>query len=76
MMKMNRTVYFILLLLLGTQCFAGVADTLALKTANIFQSNMVVQQNKPYAIWGKAAPGERVTVKADWTTKQGEGVTA
>jgi sialate O-acetylesterase len=67
---MNRTVYFILLLLLGTQCFAGVADTLALKTANIFQSNMVIQQNRPFAIWGQAKPGEKITIKADWTAKQ------
>ena len=30
--------------------------------SNVFQSNMVLQRNKPAAIWGWAAPGEKVTV--------------
>jgi len=29
---------------------------------NLFQSNMVVQRDKPISIWGWAEPGERVTV--------------
>ncbi|QTN32708.1 hypothetical protein HZ994_10310 [Akkermansiaceae bacterium] len=29
---------------------------------NLFQSNMVIQRGKPAAIWGWAAPGEKVTV--------------
>lgn len=30
--------------------------------ANLFQSNMVVQRDKPIVVWGWAAPGEQVTV--------------
>jgi len=29
---------------------------------NLFQTNMVLQRDKPIAIWGWAAPGEKVTV--------------
>lgn len=29
---------------------------------NLFQSNMVLQRERPIRIWGSAAPGERVTV--------------
>jgi sialate O-acetylesterase len=41
----------------------------SLVVANIFQSNMVLQQNKPFAIWGNAAAGDKVVVKGDWTSK-------
>lgn len=42
--------------------------------SNIFQTNMVLQRNKPVTIWGWAAPGEKVTVSfagqtAETTTK-------
>lgn len=30
--------------------------------SNVFQSNMVLQRDKPMSIWGWAAPGEEVTV--------------
>jgi sialate O-acetylesterase len=30
--------------------------------SNLFQTNMVVQRDKPVTIWGWAAPGEKVTV--------------
>ncbi len=31
--------------------------------SNVFQTNMVVQRNKPVAVWGWAAPAEEVTVE-------------
>ena len=30
--------------------------------SNVFQTNMVIQRNKPVTIWGWAAPGEKVKV--------------
>lgn len=30
--------------------------------SNVFQTNMVLQRDKPIAVWGWATPGERVTV--------------
>ena len=30
--------------------------------SNVFQSNMVIQRDKPITVWGWAAPGEKVTV--------------
>lgn len=34
-----------------------------LKAANLFQSGMVLQRNKPLRIWGEATPGAEVTVR-------------
>ncbi|RYE12105.1 MAG: sialate O-acetylesterase, partial [Sphingobacteriales bacterium] len=43
------------------------ADTVvALKTADPLQSNMVVQQNKPFKVWGYAPAGKAVKISADW----------
>ncbi|RYZ97025.1 MAG: sialate O-acetylesterase, partial [Sphingobacteriaceae bacterium] len=64
--------YFIAFILFTGSTFASFAQatTDVLKTANLFQSNMVVQQNKPFAIWGNGKPGGQVTIKADWNNKQ------
>jgi len=42
----------------------------SLKLANIFQSNMVVQQNKPLKIWGTAIPSKKISVKVSWSLKE------
>ena len=34
--------------------------------ANTIQSNMVLQQAKPFTVWGNAAAGTRIEVQADW----------
>jgi sialate O-acetylesterase len=39
------------------------ADAPRLRTHNVFQSNMVLQRDKPVTIWGWAAPGRTVTVE-------------
>lgn len=36
------------------------------RLATTLQSNMVVQQNKPLKVWGDAAPGTVIAIKADW----------
>ena len=46
----------ILLLGMGMPVFAG------LEVAGIFAPHMVVQRNRPLPVWGRAAPGQMVTV--------------
>ena len=36
------------------------------RLASVLQSNMVVQQNKPFKVWGHALPKETILVQADW----------
>lgn len=46
---------------------ASVIDVPAIRpglcVSNLFQTNMVIQRDKPFAIWGWATPGEKVTVR-------------
>ncbi len=37
-----------------------------LKFADPLQSNMVIQQNKPFKVWGKAPAGQIVKINGDW----------
>ncbi len=46
----------------------GKHDNHALSLPMIFQDNMVLQQDKPAAIWGEAAPGAKVTVNIQGQT--------
>ncbi|RVT98349.1 sialate O-acetylesterase [Mucilaginibacter limnophilus] len=69
-MKIKFTLLLFLSVCINAVVFAATADTAAFKTANLFQSNMVMQQNKPFTIWGKASPGDKITIKGDWTGKQ------
>lgn len=41
------------------------ADTI-FKIASVLQSNMVIQQNKPFKVWGSATAGDTVLIYADW----------
>ncbi len=75
---MKRSLFSALLLaalLINVNVFAAKrpahhrsTDTI-FKLANIFQSNMVIQQDKPFTIWGKAMAGENVTIKPDWSAE-------
>ncbi len=50
--------------------FAALMD--GLRLGDVLQSNMVIQQNKPFKIWGKAQPGRNVTIHADWLSSSTE----
>jgi sialate O-acetylesterase len=50
-------------------CFTAnlaMARQVAFKIADVLQSRMVVQQNKPFKVWGRAAAGSVVYIRADW----------
>ncbi len=61
----------ILLIGLLMMSFHGICKVVSNKfaIATAIQSNMVIQQNKPLKIWGKANPGETIKIKADWQNK-------
>jgi sialate O-acetylesterase len=53
---------------MGLRLAADKADAgkHAFEVADIIQTNMVVQQDKPFRVWGRAAAGEKITVKNSW----------
>lgn len=58
-----KTSKYLLILCLTTIYLQGFS---ALKLADALQSNMVVQQNKAFRIWGTANAGDKVSISADW----------
>ena len=54
---------FFLLVVVGGGMNGFAAD---LRLGAALQSNMVIQQNHPFTVWGKAAAGETVEIRADW----------
>jgi sialate O-acetylesterase len=60
----------ILSLALFNIALAKNADTLKqFKAAGILQSNMVIQQSKPFKLWGFGPAGDKITINADWQYK-------
>ena len=55
-----RKTLFMFISMLITVLISASAE---IKPAPVFTDNMVIQQEKDIHIWGKATPGERVTVK-------------
>lgn len=53
-MKLSRALVFLLL---------APASHAAVKLPSVFTDHMVLQRDKPAPVWGKAAPGEEVTVE-------------
>ena len=43
-----------------------------LSVSNVFQSNMVLQRDKPIKLWGWADPGAKVTISFQGESKAGE----
>jgi len=66
MIRFKYLLLFSAFLLTCSHGFAQAVDSLALSPA--LQSNMVIQQNKPFKIWGQATAGRKVVIKADWLT--------
>lgn len=58
--------------LLTSFLFVGLSAVVVaqVKLPAIFSDNMVLQQQTAVPVWGKAAPGARVTVKSGWDNKQ------
>lgn len=50
-------------------CLTSFANPPSFTLANTIQSNMVVQQGKPFKVWGFAANGAGIGVQADWMPK-------
>lgn len=48
----------------GPALFAAAPPSFSV--ANTIQSNMVLQQAKPFTVWGQGVAGQRIEVKADW----------
>lgn len=63
-MNLKQTLTLVLMLMTG-------ASTMNAKVTlpSIFSNNMVLQQKAEAAIWGKALPGEAVTISTSWSSK-------
>ena len=62
---MKTKILFLSIFLLA--CLMGQGQ---IKVATVLGDNMVLQRNTEVKIWGKAKPGEKLTVKADWNASQ------
>ncbi|MET4082714.1 sialate O-acetylesterase [Pedobacter sp. UYP30] len=62
-MKINQIL--ILLISLTFQAAFGQVNN-GLKLADVLQSNMVLQRNKSFKVWGTAVPKALVSIQADW----------
>jgi len=63
-MKCLKKIY--ISVFLSGSLVSAVGQTTHLHISPVLQNKMVVQQNKPFKVWGKAKAGEEVKVKADW----------
>lgn len=60
-LTLKDVLYTFILILFSFLESDGISAKVSLP--NVLTSNMVLQRNKPVAIWGKALPGERVVVE-------------
>jgi sialate O-acetylesterase len=59
----------VLMLMLSTYAGWSQKKQMDLQLASLLQSNMVIQQNKPFTLWGKAAPLSKISVSASWKAR-------
>src|SRR5258706_13115745 len=46
--------------------FRSLQSASPLQLGSPLQNNMVIQQHRPFTVWGRAAAGETVQIRADW----------
>ena len=63
---MRRIIFIILFIVSVVNYSVKAQTTKKLRVNSILQSNMVVQQNKPFTVWGYAPAGATITIQADW----------
>lgn len=63
---MRNRIVIVISFLLSTTVILNAQVAKRLKLASVLQSNMVVQQNKPFKVWGYAPAGETVSIVTDW----------
>jgi sialate O-acetylesterase len=67
MLDMKTTLLILFIsLFLSKQAYCTPTDSLILSDA--LQSNMVLQQNKPFKVWGTAKANTEVSIQGDWMT--------
>ncbi len=57
---------FLMLMLSSSFSIAFSQTASVLQLSDVLQSNMVLQRNKPFKVWGKASPNGVVKIKGDW----------
>jgi sialate O-acetylesterase len=61
-----KTLFKITLLITAISTLMSCNKETNLSVPSIFSDNMVIQQNKSVAIWGKATPGTEITISGSW----------
>lgn len=62
----NYMSHFLYPLITGKEAPALSKARPALRVANVLQNGMVIQQEKPFRVWGFSYPGDTVVLQADW----------
>lgn len=83
--KLKLPLYALLLLMLISSCHKKEDisplkpppkdKTAIVSVSNILQSNMVIQRDKPFKIWGKAKPSASISVSVTWNNASFTAVT-
>lgn len=66
---MKKTLFIPIFLLMALPSLLAQSKSV-LQFADPLQSNMVIQQNKPLKVWGRALAGKSVKITADWLSTE------